>query len=74
MTYDIKDLTHSAFAEKIMTLAEQHKVGVPVMIGACLITLRALYTVLPAPAKRDYINDLHRFLNELEHQNPTVIH
>ena len=73
MTFDLRDLSYSGFAEKIMILAEENKVGVQVMIGACLITLRGLYAVLPKEVRPDYCNDLRRFVNELEHQNPRVV-
>lgn len=72
MSYDLRDLTYSGFAEKIAALAEQEKVGAQVMIGACLLLLRGLYATLPIFIKRDFIDSLHRFAAELEHQNPTV--
>lgn len=70
--YDLKELTYSGFAEQITILAEKHKVSVPVMIGACLMILRGLYATLPIEMKREYCFNLHRFVGELEAQNPKV--
>lgn len=70
--YNLKELTYSGFAEKITILAEENKVGVQVMVGACLMILRGLYATLPKEIRQDYTGQLHRFVNELEHQNPRI--
>lgn len=72
MSYDIRDLSYSDFAEKITHLADEHKVGAPVMIGACLMILRGLYASLPMEMKYGFCFQLHRFVNELEAQNPRI--
>lgn len=64
--YDLRELSYSAFSEKIMTLAEENKVDAKTMIGACLMILRGLYTILPPELQQDFADSMHRFINELE--------
>lgn len=61
------------YADKMLALAETLKVHPTTMFGSCLMMIRGLYTILPKEIKQDYLNNLHRFLNELEHHNPEVI-
>ena len=71
--YDLKDLAYRQFAEKIMGEAEATNVSAQTMVGACLVILRGLYSVLPPDLKRDYCYNLQRFVKEMEAHDATAV-
>jgi hypothetical protein len=60
------------YADKMLKLAEELNISTITMFGTCLTMIRGLYTVLPKELKADYLANLHRFINELEHHDPVV--
>ena len=64
--YDIRELAYEQFSHRILEVADIEQVKPQVMLGACLLVIRAVYSVLPKELRRDYASALMRFANELE--------
>jgi hypothetical protein len=69
---DLQEQAIKHYADKMLALAETLKIHPVTMFGACLAMIRGLYSVLPGEIKKDYLLNLHRFINELEHHDPVV--